>query len=108
MSEEIKKPEPVKKYKTIDRDLVFKLAAIQCTQEEIAEVVGTSVSTLRRRFADLIEKGKQAGRKSLRRAQWDKALNGDTRLLIFLGKQYLQQKDQIEDNTGKDPLPWED
>lgn len=102
------KPAGGKKYKTIDRDLVFKLAAIQCTQEEIAEVVGTSVSTLQRRFGDLIEKGKQAGRKSLRRAQWDKALNGDTRLLIFLGKNYLSQKDQIDENKGNDPLPWED
>ena len=29
----------------------------------------------------------------LRRAQWEKAMDGDTRMLIFLGKQYLGQKD---------------
>jgi len=108
MSEENNKKPTTKKYKTIDRDLVFKLAAIQCTQEEIAEVVGLGVEALRRRFGTIIEKGKQAGRKSLRRAQWDKALNGDTRLLIFLGKQYLSQKDQIDDNANKSPLPWDD
>jgi len=56
----------------------------------------------------LLEKGKQAGKKSLRRAQWDKALNGDTRMQIFLGKQYLGQKDTPEDGDNKTPLPWED
>ena len=29
----------------------------------------------------------------LRLAQWEKAMEGDTRMLIFLGKQYLGQKD---------------
>ena len=29
----------------------------------------------------------------LRKAQWEKAMDGDTRMLIFLGKQYLGQKD---------------
>ena len=28
-----------------------------------------------------------------RKAQWEKAMEGDTRMLIFLGKQYLGQKD---------------
>ena len=106
--DENNKATPVKKYKTIDRDLVYKLACIQCTPDEIAEVVGTSSSTLKRRFGDLLEKGKQAGKKSLRRAQWDKALNGDTRMQIFLGKQYLGQKDTPEDGDAKTPLPWED
>jgi hypothetical protein len=106
--DENNKSTPVKKYKTIDRDLVYKLACIQCTPEEIAEVVGITTATLKRRFGDLLEKGKQAGKKSLRRAQWDKALNGDTRMQIFLGKQYLGQKDTPEDGENKAPLPWED
>ena len=29
----------------------------------------------------------------LRKAQWEKAMAGDTKMLIFLGKQYLGQKD---------------
>ena len=29
----------------------------------------------------------------LRIKQWEKAMDGDTRMLIFLGKQYLGQKD---------------
>jgi hypothetical protein len=34
----------------------------------------------------------------LRKAQWEKAMEGDTRMLIFLGKQYLGQKDIPHEN----------
>ncbi len=97
-----------KKYKTIDRDLVFKLACIQCSDQEIAEVIGTSATNLRKRFAGILEKGKQEGKKSLRRAMWEKAINGDSRVQIYLSKQYLGMRDTPEDGESKAPLPWED
>jgi DNA-binding Lrp family transcriptional regulator len=97
-----------KKYKTVDRDLVFRLACIQCSDQEIAEVVGVSVDTLRRRFSKILEQGKQEGRQSLRRAMYEKAMNGDSRLQIFLSKQYLGMRDTPEDGDAKAPLPWED
>lgn len=106
MSEEQKKTS--KKYRTIDRDLVFRLACIQCSDQEIAEVVGTSVDTLRKRFGKILEQGKQEGRQSLRRAMYEKAMNGDSRLQIFLSKQYLGMRDTPEDGDAKAPLPWED
>ena len=62
-----------KKYK-IDHDIVFKLASIHCTYEEIADVVGTSVSTLKKRFSKIIDKGRAEGKKSLRRAQFEAAV----------------------------------
>lgn len=108
MSEDKKQPQRPAKYKTIDRDLVFKLACIQCTDQEIAEVVGTSAETLRKRFAKQLDAGKQKGKQSLRRAMWDKAMNGDTRVQIFLSKQYLGMKDTPEDGENTAPLPWED
>ena len=107
MSEENKRQRPAK-YKTIDRDLVYTLSFIQCTDKEIAEVVGTSAEVLRKRFAKQLDAGKQKGKQSLRRAQWEKAINGDTRMQIFLGKQYLGQKDTPEDGAATKPLPWED
>ena len=94
--------------KKIDKDMVYRLATIQCTHEEIAEVVGCSVTHISKHYKNIIAKGKETGKKSLRRAQWDKALNGDTRMQIFLGKQYLGQKDTPEDGDAKTPLPWED
>lgn len=100
--------QPTKKYKTIDRDLVYRLACIQCTPEEIAEVVGCSAASLKKRFGSLLDKGKQTGAQSLRRAMWEKAINGDTRMAIFLSKQYLGMKDAPEDTNSNTPLPWED
>ena len=97
-----------RKYKTIDRDLVYKLSCIQCSDQEIAEVVGTTAATLRKRFGNILDKGKQEGKKTLRRAMWEKAMNGDTRIQIFLSKQYLGMKDTQEDSENKMPLPWED
>jgi len=97
-----------KKYRTIDRNLVYKLACIQCTPEEIAEVVGCSPAALKKRFKALLEKGKETGKQSLRRAMWEKAINGDTRVQIFLSKQYLGMKDSPEDTSNTTPLPWED
>ena len=102
------KKRPIKKYQTIDRDLVYRLACIQCTDQEIAEVVGTSAANLRKRFGKVLDKGKQEGKKSLRRAMWEKAVNGDTRVQIFLSKQYLGMRDTPEDGENTTPLPWED
>ena len=105
---ENKNQQPGKKYKTVDRDLIYKLACIQCTPEEIAEVVGISVTALKKRFTPLLEKGKETGKQSLRRSMWEKAMNGDTRVQIFLSKQYLGMKDAPEDTQNSQPLPWED
>lgn len=95
------------KIKDVDRELVWKLATMMCTIKEIADIVGLSEKTVSNKFGDLIEKGRSQGRKSLRRAQFEKAVvDKDSRMLIFLGKQFLSQKDAPEDKEGTSPLPW--
>lgn len=83
--------------KEIDMDLVERLANIQCTQEEIACVVGCSVDTLVAQpgFSEIYKKGKEVGKSSLRRTQW-KLAQTNTAMAIWLGKQYLGQTDKIE------------
>lgn len=81
----------------IDEALVRKLATIHCTMNEISAVVGCSVDTLERRYAELIKKGKNEGKSSLRRLQWEAAQKGNTTMLIWLGKQILAQRDVIEE-----------
>lgn len=80
-------------YKTIEG-----LAQIQCTQDEIANVLNVSVRTLQRdeKFCHLYKKGIENGKASLRRLQWKSAQSGDRTMLIWLGKQYLNQKDNID------------
>jgi len=97
----------LKKSYKLDHDLIFKLATIHCTYAEIAEIVGTSATTLEKRFKNLIEKGRAEGKKSLRKAQMDRALAGDQRMLIWLGKQYLDQKDTPTSEENSEPLPWD-
>ena len=90
----------------INEDQFEKLSSILCTMEEMASFFGCSVDTLERNFADTIKKGKDKGRMSLRRMQFEKAQTGNTTMLIWLGKQLLGQKDKIETSENNEPLPW--
>ena len=89
--------------KTIDYELVAKLAMIQCTEEEIAGILDISTRTLQRdsEFCRIFQTKKEAGRSSLRRMQWKTAESGNPTMQIWLGKQYLGQKDKQE-LTGED------
>jgi hypothetical protein len=88
----------------VDPKTVERLAAILCTVEEIATVCGCSKDTLERNFAAVLKRGRDAGRASLRRAQWKAAQKGNPTMLIWLGKQYLGQRDRPE-MTGPDADP---
>ena len=104
----------------IDMDLLAGLARIHCTREECATVLGVSESTIARRlqeetgegFDRFYKKHGAEGRVSLRRAQFDLAIgdpdNGippHPTMLIWLGKQWLGQRDtqalNLADADGK-------
>ena len=53
-----------------------------------------------------LKKGRDQGKTSLRRMQWEKAQSGNTTMLIWLGKQMLGQKDKLETSENNEPLPW--
>ena len=83
------------------KETVEKLASMMCTDEEIASIMGVSVDTLVGRnnkaaFAAAKKKGMDSGKASLRRAQFKSALAGNTSMLIWLGKQHLDQKDKVD------------
>ena len=83
----------------IDYEMVEKLAHIQCTQEEMASVLGLSLRKLQQdeEFMRIYKKGMDTGRSSLRRLQWKAAEKGNTTMLIWLGKQYLSQREPTVD-----------
>jgi hypothetical protein len=87
----------------ISEEAIFKLASICCTMNEIAAVSGLSVDTLERRFADTIKSGREVGKASLRREQFRMALSGNATMLIWLGKQLLEQTDKVE-STPPSPI----
>ena len=89
----------------VDWEEVIELCQIQCTQEEISSVTNISVDTLDRAskrennctFAEFISQKRLGGHISLRRKQFSKAVDdGSDTMLIWLGKNYLDQKDKIE------------
>ena len=83
--------------KEIDYVTVEKLANIQCTQDEIASFLSISTRTLQRdeQFMELFNRGRENGKMSLRRIQWKHA-EKSVPMAIWLGKQYLGQRDKVE------------
>lgn len=87
--------------KEINYETVEKLANIQCTQEEIASFLGLSVRTLQRdeEFCRIYKKGQDNGKMSLRRMQFKLAEKNAT-MALWLGKQYLGQRDSFPDEVN--------
>ena len=87
----------------IDRKQFENLCALQCTEVEICDWFHVSDKTLSswckrvygRGFSEVFRQKKGMGKISLRRSQW-KLAEKSTTMAIWLGKQYLGQKDNME------------
>jgi hypothetical protein len=95
---------PGRPRKKIDTEQLKKMAAIGLSVPEMAAVLECSPDTLQRRCAKIIEAGRHRRNASLRRKQYEQAVSGNTTMLIWLGKQYLDQSDKRE-LAGKDGGP---
>ncbi len=98
----------------IDFDKVDALCAVFCNCKEIVSVlnsfdVNCSYDTVERRikeefgvtFAEYVEQKQMAFAKpKLRKAQMDTALAGNATMLVWLGKQYLDQSDKQDLNVS--------
>lgn len=88
--------------KEIDNKIFENLCGLQCTLEEIAGVFDCSLDTIERwckreygeSFAEVYKKHSAKGKMSLRRTQF-KLAEKSAAMAIFLGKNYLGQKDNI-------------
>lgn len=91
-------------FKGIDLDLIEKLAAIHCTNTEIAATVGCDSSLLSKpRYSGIIAKGKERGKTSLRRKMFETAMGGNVTMMIWLSKQLLGHVDKKEiDHTSSE------
>lgn len=93
----------------IDLELVYALAKIHCTEQEIANIIGCHVSTISRRCGDIIARAKDEGRMSLRRAMYHKAMNENNVVMqIFLSKNWLGYADSPAGASTAKILPWND
>lgn len=87
----------------LNEEQIRELARIQCTNTEIAAVMRCSQDTIERRFAGIIKEAREEGKSSLRRAQYQAAMKGNSAMLIWLGKHLLDQKDENHNKTSYEP-----
>lgn len=93
----------------INLEEVEKLAALNCTNVEIAAYFGVSETAVEKRynrdekFRELIEQGRAKGRLSVRRCQMRLLEAGNATMGIWLGKQLLGQRDYQSLEVGGIP-----
>ena len=83
---------------------VDQMCAIHCTGDEQAAILEISYDTLNRAckrdkkmsFADYFRQKSAGGKMSLRRRQYSEAMEGNTTMLVWLGKNWLDQTDKQE------------
>ena len=96
------------KQRIVPPDEVYYLAALGCSNREIADWFGVHENTMSYNFKDYILKAKEETKQKLRQAQLKAALSGNVTMLIWLGKQYLGQSDQPSNTDADKILPWTD
>ena len=82
----------------IKPEQVEMLAQIGCTIQEMAAILYCSDNVLNNRFQPELDAGRANLKVSLRKAQIKLALGGNPTMLIWLGKQLLNQVDKLKDN----------
>ena len=95
--------------KEIDQKQFENLCGLQCTLEEICGWFGVTDKTLNswckrtysESFSEVFRQKRSTGKISLRRSQWRLA-EKNASMAIWLGKQYLGQKDIVEVGVEKD------
>ena len=93
-------PRPLKE---IDAKQFEKLCGLQCTKLEICGWFDITDKTLEswckrtygKGFSETFEEKRAAGKISLRRAQYELALKGNETMLIWLGRNYLGQSEDV-------------
>ena len=92
----------------IDKKTFEGLCFIQATKDEICSVFNIDEKTLtrwckdtyKRGFSDVLKEKSAGGKSSLRRAQWQSAQKGNVVMQIWLGKNWLDQRDKVENTNN--------
>jgi hypothetical protein len=85
----------------VDRDQVYKLASLNVSVKDIADVIGVSKKALELHYLDTINKGRANLRASVLRKQYEVGVNdGNVTMLIWMGKQHCGQRDQSQIDLG--------
>jgi Zn-dependent peptidase ImmA (M78 family) len=76
---------------------------------DMAKYFGVSEAVIRKHFTQTVIQTQTKVKQRIRQKQVSMALAGDKTLLIWLGKNYLDQSDNgVKNDDAKQPLPWDD
>ncbi len=94
----------------LDMEMIADCASKAMTQEQIAVIFDCSVDTIQRRAGAALKKGYALRNGSLQQKQYEVAMSGNPTMLIWLGKQFLKQRDKTDQSTegqefGLDGIP---
>jgi len=84
----------------LDEAKIEEIAASGCIVSEMAAYFGCAESTLHDKYSEAMRKGRLKGNVSLRRKMFEKALAGDTTMLIWLSKIILGMRDKSPDEVA--------
>jgi hypothetical protein len=94
--------------KILDAQEISYLISQGFTVAYVAEYFGVAVSTLYLNYSDALRKGYVFRNACLQAAQYKGAIEGNVTLQIWLGKQWLKQRDEKReptDSTIPPPIP---
>lgn len=94
--------------KPVDEHIIYELARLMCTNKEICGVLRIHNDTLTNKYAEVLEEGRSEAKIGLRREQFRKAMEGNVQMLIWLGRQYLNQVETVVNKDENEVLPWSD
>ncbi len=79
----------------LNEEQVYKLASLNVTVKDIADVLGCSKSALENNYLDVINEGRANLRTSILRKQYEVGITDkNVTMLIWMGKQHLGQADK--------------
>ena len=93
----------------LDEEQVFKLARLNVSVKDMADVLDCSKRVLENNYLDVINEGRANLRTSILRKQYEVGvIDGNITMLIWMGKQYLGQADkntlEIDDRRTAEQL----
>lgn len=86
----------------LDENVIANYAKLGASNREIADMMGCDESTIRNRFPALLDKSRSQRKIKLREMQWKLAEKGNLGMLIWLGKNELNQSEKISQHIEAD------
>lgn len=97
-----------KNKRVISPEDVEQLARSHASYRELAEYFGVKEQTFRDHFRENVLKGRTHTKIALRKKQIEVAMSGNHTMLIWLGKNLLDQSDSPNNTDITELLPWSD